>query len=173
MPKRDWQKDWELCQKAKCTNFQDRNGALTPFMQVPALNAYHIQLMREALEAIPYWLQRVRGLEAQVNELRAEVREWICDECRYVFPQMPIKEFNLICQRCGKGAVVPKMTWENSRLSQRIEQLEAENCRLKAVAKAAKLVVDEWMLPGKPMMEAPIRHLQETLAALEGGKENA
>lgn len=67
MPERDWQKDWELCEKAKYTNVQDGNGALIPFMQVPALNAYHMQLMREALEALPYWLQRIRELKTLLD----------------------------------------------------------------------------------------------------------
>lgn len=72
MPDRDWQKDWELCEKARVSHVEDLWGTLTPFMQVPAFNAYHMQLMREADEALPYWLARVRELEEQMRELEKE-----------------------------------------------------------------------------------------------------
>lgn len=73
MSMRNWAEDWELCEKANFTCSRDIDGTLAPFIQVPAWNEYHKQLMQEAHKALPYWLQRVRELEEENKRLKQEV----------------------------------------------------------------------------------------------------
>jgi len=79
--KRDWEKDWELCQKApggvwsrvKGLNWDcwtigiiEHHQAL-PFRGEEAEHAWNF--IENAREALPYWLQQVRKLEERIEEL--------------------------------------------------------------------------------------------------------
>lgn len=70
MPERDWQKDWEMVQEA-------RNG-----------NWWRAEYSGKMLDALPYWLQWVRELEAENRRLKAvaeAAREFLygrsCEKC--------------------------------------------------------------------------------------------
>lgn len=78
MLERDWQKDWELCEKAtgpwyaiphpdyKNANWRVDTRPDVPwanFGQVAYMSAENAQFIAEARQALPYWLQRARELE--------------------------------------------------------------------------------------------------------------
>ncbi len=71
------------------------------------------------------YLERVE----QENSLIAEVKEWLCDKCNYVYQGPPSLGFNcVVCKRCG-GDTGPKNSVIIRRLKKAIEAADrmAEN----------------------------------------------
>lgn len=170
MQKRDWQADWELCEKATpgpwiWEDWEEDNGPNRYTLTAPPetrpdypglfpwLRNYLIadeehgiseadrKFIAEAREALPYWLARVRELEEDVIELEADV-----------------------------GSVLVRL----EEAEERIRQLEAENARLKAVAEAAReylRIAHEWQGDYDSVwceaLDNADRRLAEALAALE------
>jgi hypothetical protein len=68
--KRDWQKDWELCQAATPGPWRAEVYAqrIMPYI-CEHVNAADARFIAEAREAIPYWLQRVRKLETLLDKI--------------------------------------------------------------------------------------------------------
>lgn len=143
---RDWQKDFELCEKATpgpwracgardgcglvwcvpgdvvvaTTNTDDEDEGFSSTKESKVIDA---DFIAEAREALPYWLKRVRELEKIIEELSTEVKAWICDTCLTVFSENPVKGWDMMCPKCGKGVIMPKTTWERRELEKRIEAL--------------------------------------------------
>lgn len=75
------------------------------------------------LEAVQNALLQRDALLAENEQLRAEVREWICESCNTVYPGPPQKGFScVICPKCG-GITSPRMTAENASLKAEVEVL--------------------------------------------------
>lgn len=131
-------------------------------------NEFVVELCDEALK----WLQKAKELEQQVAELRAEVREWICDTCLCVFPRVPVKGFNLTCPECGRGAVMPKTLWENVQARRKIDLLTKDNNLLWKAIEAAEEFMSkcdcdmECDFSRGRSAECPLRKLDEALGAL-------
>lgn len=173
MSERNWQEDWQTYQDKIEAVYAFRRLRRDPYeTRIPIFELE--EFFEFAREALPYWLQRVRELETQVQDLkeRAEAAEEAAIDYARRLDQFH-KENEELQERWRelKKSVVA-VTATNYNLERAMKQLEAQNRCLKAVAEAAKLVVDEWTLPGSPMMEAPIRLLQEALAALEEGSND-
>lgn len=130
MPERDWAKDWELCEKATpgpwyvkilyheppyeefikgidiiAKGEDDVEYIITrmDWSNPPVENALFIT---EARDALPYWLQRVRELEAQVAVMR-EVLELCIPKDNEIFINAPEDSaVRLLCDMYGYGAVM-------------------------------------------------------------------
>jgi DNA-directed RNA polymerase subunit RPC12/RpoP len=64
-------------------------------------------------------------LEAEVQKLRAEVREWLCTDCNTVYPGPPASGLaGVKCAHCG-GITAPRLSVENRRLREANETLIA------------------------------------------------
>ncbi|MGB9792813.1 MAG: hypothetical protein ACPLTR_09605 [Thermacetogeniaceae bacterium] len=76
MPERDWAKDWELCQRATLGPWRAEVYAqrVMPYI-CEHVNSADAHFIAEAREALPYWLQRVRELEADIAWLMQEYGE--------------------------------------------------------------------------------------------------
>ena len=64
MPERDWQKDWEMCQRATSGKWEEGGTWYGVRMVAWKEDAEFIAAAREAL---PFWLQRVRELEEAIS----------------------------------------------------------------------------------------------------------
>lgn len=74
---------------------------------------------------------------AEIESLRAEVSEWLCESCNYVYPGPPQLGFAcVICPRC-KGSTAPRKTVELKKAADRIEALQS---RLAGAEKALRCV---------------------------------
>ena len=77
--------------------------------------------------------ERIVVLEADNAWLRREVREWLCEGCRTIYPGPPRKGFScIICPKCG-GLTGPRMTAE-------MRALEVDNARLREALREAVAV---------------------------------
>lgn len=101
MGERDWQKDWQMCEKATpapwlyagqrrfdparwskggftlhCVTVEHPNGRWEAVFTKTAEDAHFIAQAREAL---PYWLQRVKELEERLRQLEGRK----CETCRW------------------------------------------------------------------------------------------
>ncbi|BCV23316.1 hypothetical protein [Gelria sp. Kuro-4] len=101
MPERDWQKDWELCEKADPEPWYAEVYAqrVMPYICEHATPG-NVRFIAEARSALPYWLQRVRELEVK---WLAETEEKI----RLRYTKTQLEE-------------------ENAKLRQRVRKLEAQ-----------------------------------------------
>lgn len=64
--------------------------------------------------------------QAQVDELKAEVREWLCDQCKIVYPGPPVEGFGCVrCPKCG-GCCGPRLSIENRALQAQVDKLTEE-----------------------------------------------
>jgi len=76
---------------------------------------------RDALATAERNSELVNQLQAEVAELRAEVKEWLCEKCNFVYPGPPQAGWRcVICPKCG-GSTAPRLTVESSRLQARLE----------------------------------------------------
>lgn len=74
----------------------DRSELIKELRALPS-----ISVMKEAADAI-------EELEAAVVSLRAEVREWICTDCMFVYPGPPqAGSACVVCPRCS-GPTMPR-----------------------------------------------------------------
>jgi hypothetical protein len=79
-------------------------------------------MMREAADEI----ERLRARIAELEPLRAEVKEWLCTACRYVYPGPPQSGFqSVICPRCN-GSTGPRAMMELRAANERIAELEKQ-----------------------------------------------
>jgi uncharacterized protein (UPF0335 family) len=63
-------------------------------------------------------------LVERIAELEAEVREWLCADCKTVYPGPPTKGFDcVICPKC-KGRTGPKNTIRIAELEAKLEDEE-------------------------------------------------
>ncbi|MHB8391898.1 MAG: hypothetical protein ACYDBH_20355 [Acidobacteriaceae bacterium] len=84
---------------------------------------------------------RTKRAEAELAALRAEIREWACADCNYVYPGPPQKGFACVmCPRCG-GTTAPKGTVL-------LRRAEAEIARLKSEVAARDALLLEVSLSG-------------------------
>jgi hypothetical protein len=182
---RDWQRDMETCQKASPGPWRPGDDGriycskgyyvatiyklLTPdglADDVATTNA-NMQLIAEAREALPYWLERVRELEAQVAVMRDAL--------------LNINELGN-CDKCGQTYVLydtadakhkALSTTAGRELLERVKKLEA-------VAEAAQEFLDTISLAertGADVIMPPVQwqalyKLREALAALDCGRQN-
>lgn len=76
------------------------------------------------------------GLEAQLADLRKEVREWLCEKCNYVWPGPPSEGYDCVtCRRCG-GDCGPRTLIERRKAEAQLAEargdLNIANLRLTA-----------------------------------------
>jgi uncharacterized coiled-coil protein SlyX len=63
---------------------------------------------------------------AKLDPLLAEVKEWICAKCRYVYPGPPQRGLQcVICPRCN-GSTGPRVLMELRAANERIAELEKQ-----------------------------------------------
>lgn len=119
MSERNWEKDWELCQKASPSPWRvvgKDSWKLKGFPQVeintPEGHYFPVNFecdaifIAEARDALPYWLQRVRELEAQVAVMR-EVLELCIPKDNEIFINAPEDSaVRLLCDMYGYGAMM-------------------------------------------------------------------
>lgn len=90
MPNRDWKKDWEMCEKATPGPWKYGKDESEWFVAqkigdnlIACLDYYYsteekdktnFVFIAETREALPYWLQRVRELEARLRRLEEALR---------------------------------------------------------------------------------------------------
>ena len=109
----------------------DEAGATAHIATLIEANWHTASFIAHAREDVPWLCQVIRGL-------LKEVREWICERCRYVYPEFPNStQLKLQCPRC-KGVLLPKSHWE--RL-----QVEAQCATLR---KALQQMVDKCPICG-------------------------
>jgi hypothetical protein len=117
MPERDWQRDWELCEnkieavwafyRLRRDPYDDRK----PWAELSDFFAF-------AREALPYWLQRVRELEADIA--------WL------------LQEYGESEELMSEDAVELK---ERCRVLKERDELRERVAKLEAVAEAARLLL--------------------------------
>ena len=87
MSERDWQKDWELCQRATPGKWEvvaaNSEGPYMVRMPYPKGGMWYgirmvfwkedAEFITAAREALPYWLQRVREMENEKRQLVVEL----------------------------------------------------------------------------------------------------
>lgn len=180
---RDWQKDWEMSQAATLGPWVvtiDGYGKVVGVM--PDIEAVHdgcifvaknsdrprfkedCKFIAESREALPYWLQRVKELEAQAVVMR-EALEWV----------------DMYTRRWTGRSEVPKLTEALSSsagrdLLERIRKLEAaavalvlcEDVRIgRHCADPADVDLELYPLPSKDMY---LKAVELARKALEGGE---
>lgn len=123
---RDWQADWERCERATPDKWEvvvaNNEGPYLIRMPYPKGGTWYgvrmiawkedAEFIAEAREALPYWLQRMRELEAESKKYHSN---WL-------------KALREATER----------NVEITLLENELKQLREENRRLKAVAEAAK-----------------------------------
>lgn len=66
----------------------------------------------------------------EIERLRGDVREWMCDHCNVVYPGPPADGVRcVVCSRCG-GDTAPRTVVERRRLQRELDRSSAENARL-------------------------------------------
>ena len=161
---RDWQKDWELCEKATSGRWRVKVGEMDSLCSIPVGRSGRLdaevyvclgtsavadavddaEFIAAAHQALPYWLQRVRELEAEVKRLEALDRIALKSDRRAVF------------------AIVRENFWkhrfdqfrkENDELQARVRELEEENHRLRKVLEAAGITYNDALIIGRHLNE--------------------
>jgi hypothetical protein len=91
----------------------------------------------ELLEKIvDSWIKPMADLESERDQLRAEVREWLCAECNTVYPGPPQAGFACVqCPKCG-GATGPRVSME-------LRQARADSRAIEANYEAARGLLAE------------------------------
>lgn len=68
---------------------------------------------------------QMRALAKERDELRAEVREWLCDQCNHVYPGPPAAGLACVtCTNCG-GTTGPRGAVERRRLQRQLDAVGA------------------------------------------------
>ncbi len=151
MLERDWQADFEVSEAFR-RYFSDHvlDGLFGEWDDKDRLHAVlrkrGWELLHIVREALPYWLQRVRELE---------------DALTVMFGTTDVKK-----ARSDLGGILCRLEEAEKyadELERKLERLEAENARLRAVAEAAKQVY----LYHNDMRCSTWQNLWVTLAALE------
>lgn len=149
MPKRDWSKDWEVCERAtpgpwyaiphpeyKHGNWRVDTRPDVPhanFGQLAYMSAENAQFVAEAREGWPAALEERARLAKRVQELEEDIT-FLTQE--YGNSNEPMTQDALeLKKRC-------RILEERARLAERVRELEAENRRLqKALRKIAFPIV--------------------------------
>lgn len=127
-----------------------------------ALDAFHA-------EAYP---AAVLELIAEVERLRAEVKEWLCIDCNTAYPGPPQLGFACVtCPKC-KGTTMPRQSAEIKKLRTEYAELReasitlsAEVSRLQGAAPAAGTEKDTTRLDFMIEQECQIEHMDRPGAA--------
>jgi hypothetical protein len=91
-------------------------------------------------------------LEEEVRELRAEVREWVCDGCNVVYPGPPQGGFLCVrCPRCG-GNTMTRVTAMKERHTAEKLALESEVNRLRNVIAMGTFEMGDWVVRVEQML---------------------
>ena len=140
MSTRDWQRDMETCQKASPGPWRPGGDGriycskgyyvatiyklLTPdglADDVVTTNA-NMQLIAEAREALPYWLQRVRELEDELE--RVKKLEAVAEAAQEFLDTISLAEHT------GADVIMPPMQWQALyKLREALAALDDNKCR--------------------------------------------
>lgn len=70
------------------------------------------QLRKELSDENANFTEEIMNLERQLAEERAEIKEWVCNSCRTVYPGPPQEGFACVqCPKCS-GNTMPRTRWE-------------------------------------------------------------
>lgn len=82
------------------------------------------ELWTRANEDIPRLITTIAAKDAELRELRAQVREWLCESCNTVYPGPPKPGVaGVICPNCG--------SLTGPRSSAELRRIQAENADLR------------------------------------------
>lgn len=88
------------------------------------------ELRKRAKDGQAFDPPTVLALLDEVERLRGDVRQWMCDHCDVVYPGPPADGvWCVVCSRCG-GDTAPRTVVERWRLQRELDRLSAENARL-------------------------------------------
>jgi hypothetical protein len=100
-------------------------------------------------ERVERMLGHIGGLEAQIDVLAAEVREWLCPGCRTVYPEPPGPKDSLIlmlqCPNCGSVVGLANSVLLHEEKEQRAAERANMQSQINALHEVAQMASQRFM----------------------------